>query len=45
MRDLVSQLHDLIDTVVFGNGWLALGGLVVVGGIVLAVRLLPPVRV
>lgn len=35
---LIAGFHDAVEGVVFGNGWLALGGLAVTVGITLAVR-------
>jgi hypothetical protein len=35
---LLATLHDAIEGAVFGNGWLALGGLAVAVGITLVVR-------
>ncbi|GIL35262.1 hypothetical protein [Phycicoccus sp. DTK01] len=45
MSSALSRVHSLVDAVVFGNGWLALGGLVLVVGLAVAVRLLAPLRV
>lgn len=45
MSQIISTLHDIVDAVVFGNGWLALGGLGLVAGLVVAVRVFPTVRV
>lgn len=42
---LITQVHDLVDSLVFGNGWLAFGALAAVAVLVVAVRTLPPVRV
>ncbi len=45
MSSALSRVHSLVDAVVFGNGWLALGGLVLVVALAVVVRLLPPLRV
>ncbi|QKE83637.1 hypothetical protein [Arthrobacter sp. NEB 688] len=45
MSAALARIHSLVDAVVFGNGWLALGGLALVVGLAVAVRLLPPLRV
>ena len=39
MNDVVVFLQDLLETVVFGNGWLALGGFSLVTGATAALRL------
>lgn len=35
---LIAGLHDAVEGVVFGNGWLALGGLALTVGITVLVR-------
>ncbi|MGL5850104.1 MAG: hypothetical protein ACRCZD_04895 [Phycicoccus sp.] len=45
MTDVISNIQNFCETVVFGQPWLAIGGLGLVVGLVVAVRVLPGIRV
>jgi hypothetical protein len=45
MTHVVSLIHNFVSGIVFGNGWLALGGIAVVGLLTAVVRLSRGIRV
>jgi hypothetical protein len=45
MSDVLTQIQNLCEAVVFGQPWLALGGLGLVVGMVVVIRVLPGIRV
>lgn len=45
MNEMLEAARSVCEAVVFGNGWLAGGGVALVAGIVVAVRLSGGVRV
>ncbi|MGL5865064.1 MAG: hypothetical protein ACRCYX_04215 [Dermatophilaceae bacterium] len=45
MTDVMTRIQNLCEAIVFGQPWLAFGGLALVVGLALAVRLLPGIRV
>ncbi|MGL5930016.1 MAG: hypothetical protein ACRCY8_13875 [Dermatophilaceae bacterium] len=45
MTDAITHIQDLCEAIVFGQPWLAFGGLGLVVGLVVAIRVLPGIRV
>ncbi|MGL4744781.1 MAG: hypothetical protein ACRCXL_10405 [Dermatophilaceae bacterium] len=45
MSDAITYIQNFCEAMVFGQPWLAVGGLGAVVGLVIAVRVLPGVRV
>ncbi|MGL4178776.1 MAG: hypothetical protein ACRCSN_22195 [Dermatophilaceae bacterium] len=45
MRDAITRIQNLCEAIVFGQPWLALGGLGLVVCLVVVIRLLPSIRV
>ncbi|MGF1652625.1 MAG: hypothetical protein ACFCUP_04810 [Actinomycetales bacterium] len=42
---MIEHVQETIDGIVFGNGWLALGGLALLVAFTVLIRLLPGIRV